>query len=106
MASNSDQPPPSGVAKPHPEDRINVSEEIRALLRIMRPQDRQAVAAVLARLPNDQWRDSNKIDFGMDGEDQLWGVVYSMVNVTFVEEKNDTITVVHISARSRFRPTW
>ena len=87
-------------------DKIYVSEEIKNLLRQMHPNDRQRVGGVFSRLEDDHWRDVNKIDFGKVDDDQLWGIVYDLINLTFIEEENGQISVVHISARSRFRPTY
>ena len=86
--------------------KVQVPEEIKNLLRQLHPNDRQRVIGVLSRMENDQWREAIKIDFGELEDVQLWGVVHDLSNVTFVEEDDGTVTIVAISARSRFRPTY
>lgn len=72
----------------------------------MHPTERQSIGGVLSRMDDDVWRDATKIDFGTVGDDQLWGIVHNMVNVTFIEEADGRLSVVHVSTRSRFRPTF
>ncbi len=87
-------------------DKVSAGEEIRRLLREMHPDDRNRAIGVFSRLENDHWRDVNKIDFGEMDDEQLWGIVHDMVNVTFIEEDDGRISIVALSSRSRFRPTY
>lgn len=87
-------------------DKIHVSEEIERLLKMMHPDDRQKVAGVFSRLEDDHWRDTNKIDYATIHKDQLWGIVHDMINVTFIEDDDGRVSIIHASARSRFRPTY
>jgi len=68
--------------------------------------ERKLVAGVLALLEDDDWRDTNKKDFGLIQGEQTWAIAEIRVTIVFVEESDGTITVIFVNMRSRFRPSW
>jgi hypothetical protein len=87
-------------------DKIHITDPVTEVIKSLDPNDRKLVVGVLSLMEDDAWRDVEKIDFGIIDGEQAWAVAASRVTVVFIEEANDTITVILVNLRSRFRPSW
>lgn len=86
--------------------KIDFHQEVLDFIKELHPSEKQTIAGVFSLLENDYWRDTNKIYFGIIGEDETWAVAEAGFTVAFVEEDDGTIFIVFLNKRSRFRPSW
>jgi hypothetical protein len=87
-------------------DKIHITDPVTEVIKNLDPNDRKLVVGVLSLLEDDNWRDIEKIDFGIIHSEQTWAVAASRVTVVFVEESDGTITVILVNMRSRMHPSW
>lgn len=87
-------------------DKIHIPDPVAEAIKKFDPSDRSLIAGVFALLEDDDWRDTQKIDFGTIHGEQTWAIAASRVTVVFVEESDGTNTVIFVNMRSRFNPSW
>lgn len=87
-------------------DKVHVTDPVTEVIKGLAPNERSLVAGVFSLLEDDTWRDVEKIDFGIIHGEQAWAIAASRVTVVFVEETDNTITVILVNMRSRMHPSW
>ena len=87
-------------------DKVHITDPVTEVIKSLGPSDRSLVVGVLSLLEDDTWRDIEKIDFGIIHGEQVWAIAASRVTVVFVEESDNTITIILVNMRSRMHPSW
>ena len=72
----------------------------------MHPDDQKMIIGVLIMLADDLIRGAGKFDLVLPTDDgkSTWGFAEGRAWIAFVEEDDGSITIVHVSLQSRFRP--
>lgn len=74
-------------------------------LRGLSPGDQQDAARAISFLEDDLFREQNKVNLVLveDGK-EIFALVVGTIWLGFYEDNDDSIMLIHLSVRSRFRP--
>lgn len=87
-------------------NKIHISEPVRDILEQLAPDAQALLLGAFKLLQDELVRDTQKFDLNRPTEDGkvTWGIAAGRAWIAFVEEDDDSVTVIHGSILSRFQP--